>query len=195
VHLKRAACNGSSFGKNGFPVCASVNLLFLKIKLSVFACPGHSFRSKMLQNYLVSTINNKGTACRGGLEGETYGLKRLIMKYRCKGTPWRSMGKWRYSPTIPHLGTARRWVASFKPLPLYPLWQSPWSPLDRALGGPKSRSGHCGAEKNLLALPGIEPRPSSSYPVATWTELSWLNPVMPHPRNILKLSPIKYEKI
>jgi hypothetical protein len=28
------------------------------------------------------------------------------------------------------------------------------------LGGPQSRSGHCGVEKNLLPLPGIEPRPS-----------------------------------
>jgi hypothetical protein len=36
--------------------------------------------------------------------------------------------------------------------------KSPWYPLDRRLGGPQSRSGRCGEEKNLLPLPGIEPQ-------------------------------------
>jgi hypothetical protein len=31
-------------------------------------------------------------------------------------------------------------------------------PLDRKLDGPQRRSGRCGEEKNLLHLPGIEPR-------------------------------------
>jgi hypothetical protein len=35
-------------------------------------------------------------------------------------------------------------------------------PLDRGLGGPQSRSGHCGEEKNF-ALPGIETSSSSPY--------------------------------
>jgi hypothetical protein len=50
----------------------------------------------------------------------------------------------------------------------------PRYPLDRRLGGPQSRSGRCGEEKNLLPLPGIELRPPSPLPVATPTELSWL---------------------
>jgi hypothetical protein len=37
--------------------------------------------------------------------------------------------------------------------------RSQYSP-DRSLGGHQSRSGPCEAAKNLLPLPGIEPRPS-----------------------------------
>jgi hypothetical protein len=85
--------------------------------------------------------------------------------------PWRHMGKWRYSSTIPNFGTRWRWVVSFMPLSLYPRYQ-----LDNRLGGPQSRSGCCGGEKNL-ALPGIGPRTSSPSPVAILTELSRL-PVM-----------------
>jgi hypothetical protein len=44
----------------------------------------------------------------------------------------------------------------------------------QGLGGPKSWPGHYGEEKNL-PFPGIEPQPSSSYPVAIWTELSYNN--------------------
>jgi hypothetical protein len=35
--------------------------------------------------------------------------------------------------------------------------RSPWYPLDRRLGGPYSRSGHGGEEKNSQPPPGIEP--------------------------------------
>jgi hypothetical protein len=38
--------------------------------------------------------------------------------------------------------------------------RSPRYPLDRRLGGPQGQSGRCGEEKNL-AVPGIEPGPSS----------------------------------
>jgi hypothetical protein len=41
-------------------------------------------------------------------------------------------------------------VVSFTPLPLYPQGKSPWYPLDRRLGGPQSRSGRGGLEKNKL---------------------------------------------
>jgi hypothetical protein len=44
--------------------------------------------------------------------------------------------------------------------------------LHRRLGGPQSRSGRCGVEKNLLPLPGIDPRLSISLPVAIPTEPS-----------------------
>jgi hypothetical protein len=39
--------------------------------------------------------------------------------------------------------------------------------LDGRLGGPQSRSGCCGVEKNLASLPGIQPRS-----LAITTELS-----------------------
>jgi hypothetical protein len=35
--------------------------------------------------------------------------------------------------------------------------KSPSYPLDRRLGGPRSRSGHGGEEKNSQPLPGLEP--------------------------------------
>jgi hypothetical protein len=40
------------------------------------------------------------------------------------------------------------------------------------LGGPQSRFGSCGEEKNPFTLPGIEPQPFNLYPIATPTELS-----------------------
>jgi len=45
-------------------------------------------------------------------------------------------------------------VVSLMSRPLYS-----WYPLDRRRGGPQSRSGRGGEEKNpIIALPGIEPR-------------------------------------
>jgi hypothetical protein len=46
-------------------------------------------------------------------------------------------------------------------------------PLDRMLGGPQSRSGSCGNEKNH-ALPEFETWSSNPQLVAISTELSWL---------------------
>jgi hypothetical protein len=43
-----------------------------------------------------------------------------------------------------------------RPLPLYPQY-----PLDRRLVGPRASLDAVGEKKNLLLLPGIEPRPSS----------------------------------
>jgi hypothetical protein len=40
--------------------------------------------------------------------------------------------------------------------------------------GPQYRSGRCGAEENLLSLPGIEHQPSRLLSVAIPTELSRL---------------------
>jgi hypothetical protein len=36
--------------------------------------------------------------------------------------------------------------------------KEPRYPLDRRLGGPQSRCGHCGEKKNLMSLPGIKPQ-------------------------------------
>jgi hypothetical protein len=49
-------------------------------------------------------------------------------------------------------------VISFTPQSLYPQGKNPWYPLNRRLGGPQSRSGHGGEEKNSQSPPGIEPR-------------------------------------
>jgi hypothetical protein len=38
-----------------------------------------------------------------------------------------------------------------------PQGKSPWYPLDRRLGGPYSRSGRGGEEKNSQILPEIDP--------------------------------------
>jgi hypothetical protein len=38
-----------------------------------------------------------------------------------------------------------------------------WYPLDKRLGGPQSRFGRCGKEKNLLPPPGIEPKHRNYY--------------------------------
>jgi hypothetical protein len=41
-----------------------------------------------------------------------------------------------------------------------PQGESPFYPLDRRLGGPQSRSGSGGEEKNSQLLPGTEPQKS-----------------------------------
>jgi hypothetical protein len=54
------------------------------------------------------------------------------------------------------LGTRWRWGVSLTPRPLYPQGKSPWYLLDRRLGGPQSRSGRGGEEKNSQPLPWLE---------------------------------------
>jgi hypothetical protein len=49
-------------------------------------------------------------------------------------------------------------VVSFTPRPLYHQGKRPWYPLDRRLGGPQSRSGRGGEEKNSQPPQGIEPQ-------------------------------------
>jgi hypothetical protein len=48
-------------------------------------------------------------------------------------------------------------VVSFTPRPLNPQGKSPSYSLDERLGGPQSRSGRGGEEKNSQPLPGLEP--------------------------------------
>jgi hypothetical protein len=57
------------------------------------------------------------------------------------------MGEWMYICIILDLGTRWRWVVSITPRPLYLQGKCPRYPLDRILGGPKSRSGRCGVEE------------------------------------------------
>jgi hypothetical protein len=78
------------------------------------------------------------------------------------------------------LGTRWKWVISFTPRSLYP--------LDKWLGEAVIRPGRCGEEKNL-ALPGIEHRASSPWPVAIQTaqaivffKMNWSAPLPNTPR-------------
>jgi hypothetical protein len=57
-------------------------------------------------------------------------------------------------------------VASYKPQPLYLREKSPRYPMDKRLGGSRSRPELCRVDKTFFPLPGIEPWPSSLYPVA-----------------------------
>jgi hypothetical protein len=80
------------------------------------------------------------------------------------------MVEWRCSSTILDLSTVWKWVVSFTLRPLYPQGKIPHYPLNRRLGGPQSRSGHCWEERYLLPLLGIEPQPSNLKPVTILTE-------------------------
>jgi hypothetical protein len=64
------------------------------------------------------------------------------------------------------LGSRWRWVVSFTPRPLYPQRKSPWYPLVRRLGGPQSRSGRGGEEKNFQPRRESNPRTPIVQPVA-----------------------------
>jgi hypothetical protein len=76
------------------------------------------------------------------------------------------MGEWRCRSIIFDLTLDEsEWSAS-RPSRYILLEKSPRCPLDRRLGGPQSRSGPCGVEKNFLPLSWIERRPSSLQPVA-----------------------------
>jgi hypothetical protein len=74
------------------------------------------------------------------------------------------------APRILDLGT--RW--SFMHRPFYPQGKGPWYPLDKRLGGPQSRSGLSGEEKNSQPLPELEPPTIQPIAQRYTTELSWL---------------------
>jgi hypothetical protein len=64
---------------------------------------------------------------------ERYVISKVVLALKeLSMTPWRHVGKWRYSSTIPDLGTRWKWVVSFTSFPLYPRIKSPWCPLDRS---------------------------------------------------------------
>jgi hypothetical protein len=58
-----------------------------------------------------------------------------------------------------------------------PPGQSPWYPLHRRLGGPQSRSGRGGEEKNSKLLPALETPIVQPVAERYTTELSRLFPV------------------
>jgi hypothetical protein len=67
------------------------------------------------------------------------------------------LGEWRYSSThsLTSVLDGGQWSTS-RPGAL-PQGKNPWYPLDRRLGGPQSRSGRGGEDKNSQPPPGIEP--------------------------------------
>jgi hypothetical protein len=67
------------------------------------------------------------------------------------------------APLILNFGTRRRRVVSFTPRPRHPEGMNPRYRLDRRLGGPQSRSGRRGKEKQSLPLRESNPsRPTCS---------------------------------
>jgi hypothetical protein len=66
-------------------------------------------------------------------------------------------GEWRYNSThsLTSVLDGGEWSAS-RPGRFTPRGKSPWYPLDRRLGGPQTRSGRSGEEKNSQTPPGIE---------------------------------------
>jgi hypothetical protein len=88
-------------------------------------------------------------------------VQRLAMLFLCLSnwarrhvTPWGGGG---IAPRILNLSTRWRWVVSFTPQPLYHRGKSLRYRLERRLGRFQSRS-KCREDKNILPLPGIDPR-------------------------------------
>jgi hypothetical protein len=90
---------------------------------------------------------------------------------------------------------------SFTPRPLYPQGNSPWYPLDRRLGGPQSRFGRSGEEKNSQPPPGIKPwnpdRPARSpvlYRLSyhSTAKYSWTGTLYLHNKRTRRLSVRSY---
>jgi hypothetical protein len=72
---------------------------------------------------------------------------------------------------------------SFTSRTLYPQGKNPWYPLDRRLGGPQSRSGRGGEEKNSQPLPELEPSIIQAVAQRYTAELSRLL-ISPYPHPI-----------
>jgi hypothetical protein len=69
-------------------------------------------------------------------------------------------------------------VVGFTPQPLYPQGRNPWYPVDKRLGGPQSRYGRGGEEKNSQPLPVFEPPIIQPVAQLYTTELFWLMMMM-----------------
>jgi hypothetical protein len=86
-------------------------------------------------------------------------MVKVKLKRRAMKACWRSGG---IAPCILELGTKWKRVVSFTPRPIYPQGKGPWFPLDRRLGGPQSRSGRGGEDKN--SSPYLDSNSRSSSP-------------------------------
>jgi hypothetical protein len=95
-----------------------------------------------------------GTGNKKFCKGKSKVVPLLLAEHNAMKTYW----GWRYSST--HSLTSAldggEWSTS-RPGRFTPRERAPWYPLDSRLGGPQSRSGRGGEEKNSQPPPGIEP--------------------------------------
>jgi hypothetical protein len=89
-----------------------------------------------------------------GKKGKRVNLPLCLTRHHAMKTYW---GSGWIAPRILYHGTRWRWVVSLPCLQLSPQGKSPWYLLDRRLGGPQSRSGRGGEEKNSQPSPRIYP--------------------------------------
>jgi hypothetical protein len=119
-------------------------------------------------NMEASSLSIKYSACRNF---KAYTKFCALNEHHAMKAYW---GSWVMAPRILDLGARWRWVVSFTSRPLYPQGNSLWYPLGTRLGGPKSRSGCSGEEKNCEPLPGLELPISQPIFQRYTTELSLL---------------------
>jgi hypothetical protein len=124
---------------------------------------GHSSRTlvKCLKIWLsVSFLNFKRSDVYIWFT-RTCSTHRLNQSYPCSfffklsTRPWRRTGG--VEVQLFDLGTRWMWLVGFTLRPLYPQRKSPYYPLHRRLGGPRSNTGRGSEEKNYQLPPGIEP--------------------------------------
>jgi hypothetical protein len=115
-------------------------------------CPTVITITKLTQTFMQDGHKMELSSENGPVKGK--GKFLLVLIFKLSTTKWRRGG---ISPGILDLCTRWRWVVSFTFRSLYPQRRRPWYPSDRRLGGPQSRSGRGGEEKNSQPLPGPEP--------------------------------------
>jgi hypothetical protein len=82
--------------------------------------------------------------------------------------------EWRFSSTHSLTSALDGFSGQLHAPAALPTGKSSWYPLDRRLGGPQSRSGRGGEEKNSQPLPGLEPPIIQPVAQRYTSELSWL---------------------
>jgi len=106
----------------------------------------------LYDNYKCKCISSSSSSSSGGGGGGGGGGGKVKSLY----FNWAHWGSRGVVPRILDLDIRWSWVVIFTPRPLYPEGRSPLYLLDRRLGGPLSRSGRGGEEKNSQPLPGLE---------------------------------------
>jgi hypothetical protein len=146
-----------------------------------------------LSTDIVLRFSSLYQACKG--KGKRFPV--LLTEHHAMKAYWGSGG---VASRILDLGTRWRWVVSFTTRLLYPQGKSPRYPLSRRLGGPQSRSGLGGEEKNSQPLLGLElpDHPVRSPALYNWTipdplpreyqDLNSLSLRMPSSKSSLPLS-------
>jgi hypothetical protein len=99
----------------------------------------------------INNNNNNKHSLRSNTKYENYSIltfflltnvkSKAVSVHHAMKTYWESGG---IAPHIIDLGTRWKWVVSFTSPAALPPRKSPWYPMDRWLGVPQSRFGHCG---------------------------------------------------